>query len=992
MTTDTQAPRTKPRALTRHLLAAGLLGGLLLAAVPPALAQMSSATVRGTITAAGAKAPAGTDVLAINKANGNTYRTKTLGDGSYVFPSLQPGSYEIRVGGGTSGSTISVSVGENATLDLASGSNQLETVVVTGNAQRQGVIDSQVGMSVSNRMIEAIPQATRNFLSAADFAPGVRFDTDSSGNTRLRGGSQNIDAVNVFIDGVGHKNNILRGGVVGQDTSQGNPFPQTAIAEYRVLTQNYKAEFDQVSSVAIAAVTKSGTNETHGNVYVNRTGSNWTSLSPVQEQDKANGIPPPSYKQIEAGFSLGGAIKQDVLHYFVAYDNKSIEKPRQLTIGPDTLTSAHYPGLPGVSQAILDQQGSFKGQFKEHLLFGKLSAEIDDSQKLDLSMTLRKETSYSVDGDRFAPSTAINNNNNEYRIDLSHELTRGPWLNEARIGAENSKWNPQSDSTDPQVRYKYSPSNSLNNVQDIFFTGGSPNSQDRRQKGIYLKDDLTFTGVAGHVVKGGVQLKAMKYELSGTAFRVATINTVLDSVTGQPYFSGLTCTGTNISNNGLKSDQCEIQPAIPSASANFKNKQYGIYLQDDWKLTKQLELNLGARWDYEDNMLNNDYVTPADRVAALRGIDGRTINGIVAPAGQTYAQSLAKGGVNIEDYISDGSSRKPFKGALAPRLGASYDVLGDKATVIYGGWGRSYDRRMANNALDELQKNAQAGGEIWMIRNKFKMPFADQMSIGLRQALGSWNMDVALSNIHAKNQFIWFGGNRDPNGGWGTQSPIDPLWGGPNGYGTLVLGDFVGENKASSLFLSLEKPYTQASGWSMTVAFTHTNARTTNNDWSDGIFDWTYGKTTHTFHPTLDAEKNRLVVGGLTDRLPWGLQLSGKLTLGSGQPRKVTDCHLGFANDTTAGSCVNVERDSENFKQFDMAIAKNFKSLGGEFQVRLDVLNLFNTANWGFYDDWVGGPSTPPANALGGDNAHFDTKTGVRGPMRQFKLGLSYTF
>jgi hypothetical protein len=49
-------------------------------------------------------------------------------------------------------------------------------------------------------MIEAIPQASRNFLSAADFAPGVRFDTDPSGNTRLRGGSQNIDNVNVFID------------------------------------------------------------------------------------------------------------------------------------------------------------------------------------------------------------------------------------------------------------------------------------------------------------------------------------------------------------------------------------------------------------------------------------------------------------------------------------------------------------------------------------------------------------------------------------------------------------------------------------------------------------------------------------------------------------------------------------------------------------------------------------------------------------------------
>jgi hypothetical protein len=185
---STRIPRTQPRLLARHLCAAGLLGGLLIAALP-VQAQTANATVRGTITAAGAAAPAGTDVVAINKANGNTYRTKTLADGSYVLVGLSPGSYEVRVGGAATGSVVTLSVGQNATLDLASGgasaTNQLGTVVIQGSAQRQGVIDSQVGTTVSNRMIEAIPQASRNFLSAADFAPGVRFDTDASGNTRL---------------------------------------------------------------------------------------------------------------------------------------------------------------------------------------------------------------------------------------------------------------------------------------------------------------------------------------------------------------------------------------------------------------------------------------------------------------------------------------------------------------------------------------------------------------------------------------------------------------------------------------------------------------------------------------------------------------------------------------------------------------------------------------------------------------------------------------
>jgi outer membrane receptor protein involved in Fe transport len=703
----------------------------------------------------------------------------------------------------------------------------------------------------------------------------------------------------------------------------------------------------------------------------------------VQKEDEARGVPSPSYTQVEAGFSLGGAITPDKLHYFVAYDGKSIDKPSQQTAD----NTDKYPGTPGILPSLLAKQGNFKRQFKEHLLFAKLSAEIDDSQRLDLSVTLRKETSYSVDGNRSAATTAINNNNNEYRIDLKHEFSRDAWFNEARVGAERWQWNPQSDATDPLVRYKYSPTNSLNNVQDVFFTGGSPNAQDRRQSGFYLKDDLSFTGLAGHVFKGGLQMKAMKYDLSGTANRVATIDTVLNTTTGQPYFSGLTCTGTNVSSDGLSSDQCRISPAIPSTAVNLKNNQYGLYVQDDWKLTKQLELNLGVRWDYEDNMLNNDYVTPADRVAALKGVDGRTVGGITAPAGQTYAQSLAKGGINIDEYISNGSSRKAYKGALAPRLGASYDALGDKATVIYGGWGRSYDRKMANNALDEQQKNAQAGGEIWLIKNKFKMPFADQFSIGVRQAIGSWNADVAVSNIHAKNQFIWFGGNRDPNGGFGTQSSIDPLWGGPNGYGTVVLGDFVGETKSRSLYLSLDKPYTQASGWSMTVAYTYTDAKTRDRDWSDGdVFDWTYGKSTHGWNPNKDTEKQRLVVGGLIDSLPWGMQLSGKLTYGSGQPRQITDCHLGW------DKCAYVEKTGDAFKQVDLGLGKSFRVYGGDLQVRLDVLNLFNSANWGFYNDWGGGPTSTPSNYLGGDNPDLGKRTGVRGSMRQFKLGLNYAF
>lgn len=973
--------RTSSLRLFRHSAMAAAV--VLALAGTAAQAQTNSATVRGQITAAGAQAPEGTEVVAFNKANGNTYRTRTLADGSYVLLGLNPGTYEIRVGGASQGSVIVLSVGENAKLDLSSGTTQLSTVVVTGNAQRQGVRDTQVSTLVSNKMIEALPQITRNFLSAVDLAPGARFETGSDGSTRIRGGAQNEDSVNIFIDGVGRKNNILRGGVIGQQESQGNPFPQGAIAEYRVLTQNYKAEFDQLTSLGIAAVTKSGTNELHGEVYANRTGSNWRAYSPKERERENAGTPRPSFTQIEDGFSLGGPIVQDKLHFFIAYDGKSIERPLQVV----AKNIDKYPGKPGIIGQLEALAGPYTRKFDEHLVFGKLSAQIDDEQKLDLSFTVRDEDSLnleSVDGIA-AGTTAKNTKNTESRVDLAHEWSRGSWLNEAKVGIANSRFNPHSVATNPLFRYKYSPSNELKNTQDIIWDGGALDKQDRKQGETYFKDDLSYTGLKGHVIKGGAQLKFMKYRLGGTQYGVPAINVVVDKTTGQPYYANGACTGTNVSSDKLQSDQCQITRAADPIDVNYNNKQLGLYLQDDWSVTRQLDVSFGARWDYEDNMLNNSYTTPANIVTALRGLDGRTIGGITAPAGQTYAQSLAKGGVNIDDYIATGSSRRAYKGALAPRLGFSFDAMGDRSTVVYGGWGRSYDRTMANQALQELQHNAQPNGEIWLIKNSYKMPFADQVSLGVRQAVGEWNADISLSQQHAKNQFIWFSGNRDPNGGWGTSSSIDPLWGGPSGFGNLILGDTVGEIKTTSVFVKLDKPYTAASGWSATAAYTHAKGRTTNKDWNTDIFDWIYGKSSHGFNPSVLSAKDRLVLAGFTDRLPWDIGLSGKWTWDTGNPRRITNCAAGW------DKCVNVEGKAGNFSQFDAGLSKDFRVGPGSLRLRADVLNLFNRANWGYYDDWGGGPGNPQ-NYLGGDNANLGARNDIRGDMRTYKVTVSYTF
>jgi hypothetical protein len=369
---------TSRKRLHRHALSAA--AALLLATGSTLVqAQLSTATLRGVISS-GATAPqAGTSVQAVNRDNGNTYRTTTAADGSYVLVGLAPGRYEVRVGGAAS-EVVTLQVGETATLDLTVGGTQQVTIV--GSLNRKDVKDSQLGTNVTRRQIESLPQSTRNFLSSVDLAPGVAYaESPNTGQVNLQSGGQDRNNINVYIDGVGQKNNILRNGASGMDSTRGNPFPQSAIAEYKVLTQNYKAEFDQVSGAAITAVTKSGTNKFRGEVYVDRTGTNWTEKNPFQEEAERNGVPRPSSTQMQFGGAVGGPIVMDRVHFFAAYDGKQIDSSRQVIAQNTNLLPLDQGIVPG----LLAKAGATVDKFHEDLFLGKVDAQLSDDQRLTFS-------------------------------------------------------------------------------------------------------------------------------------------------------------------------------------------------------------------------------------------------------------------------------------------------------------------------------------------------------------------------------------------------------------------------------------------------------------------------------------------------------------------------------------------------------------------------------------------------------------------------------
>src|SRR4249919_888015 len=283
--TSTSRPK---RPLTPTLLACALASCLLLAA-PAVLAQSTAATLRGQATSGGT-------VTATNLATGYSRTVQVASNGDYVLTGLPPGTYKVDSGGGSR--TIVLQVGQTSTMNLtAAAPVTIAGVVVHGSAMPE-TKTSEVATYVTPKQIEALPQGSRNFLAFADTVPGVVFSTSNDGtSSKLRGGAQSSNGINVFIDGVGQKNYVLKGGITGQDSSRGNPFPQLGIAEYKVITSNYKAEFDQLSSVAVVAVTKSGGNEFHGDVFYDYTDDGLREKTPHEIQ---NGVEVPS-KDVQYG-------------------------------------------------------------------------------------------------------------------------------------------------------------------------------------------------------------------------------------------------------------------------------------------------------------------------------------------------------------------------------------------------------------------------------------------------------------------------------------------------------------------------------------------------------------------------------------------------------------------------------------------------------------------------------------------------------------------
>lgn len=997
----------------------------------PAQAQADFASIEGHVD--GAKA--GVQVVAVDTHTGQRSVGTVDARGNYSILGLRPSDYSVTVGGKTQ--TTTLQIGQTVHVDFveeaAATPGGSGAIVVTGRRVAQPTQTQTVATNITPAQIENLPQNSRNFLSFAILAPGVTL-SNPSGAQQFQVGALNADHSNVLLDGMSFKNPVNHGGMFGQNFGDfGNPFPQSAIQEYQVETQNFGVEVGNSAGGVLNAVTKTGGDQFHGSAFIE-----WQPKAFISKPFFSTG-PKQDYDRKQFGGEFGGPIIPGKLSFYVAAEGVSLSLP-----------AGSYNVTAAVPQNIADQvNGSIPKNFHQGLYFGKLTYFMDSADTFNLIGYLRRQSNLSDFGNDAVASHGHLLTTNQKRIQLQWRHSAGNFVNLFNMAYDKAENGTPNVSTGPEYVLTGAPTCVTSNPcmtgsPDIngtgprqVFLGNNSFVQDDQEKSWTIKDDATYRAGA-HTFKAGAQ--AIFYNVGRTVADHFNGTYYVENPcpnAGAPLPGQATPPACNISNFDITTatpyaGETNIQ-ASPTLSG--KDTMVGLYAEDEWKPDQHWTVNAGLRWDFESNPNDIHYVTPAAVADALRAYPGWQARGI-----------------NANDYISNGHNRKPEWNHFQPRLGVSYDVHGDHSLVIFGGAGRYYDQSLFIEGQIEQQMNSSivlntvnlagtgfaaacasgsppayctdpaalrqliasqgSGGAVWVLPNKMKTPYSDQFDLGVRKQFGDIRVSATYSHIESRNLFLYARANFYDNG-WANVvlTPTGCVNGGdywindnvPNGpfpncpvsgaqltgfNGKVNRGLDNGKAKLNALYFQVEKPFTDRSTWGFTQSLTIQQAKTNvgqdpfnQDEMYNGneldVFGWNY----------LPEVPKWSSVTSVTYRAPFGITLSGLLSLNSGPAFGHINC--AAPNAPQGASCIGnfagvfFPEKTIGYKRLDVRLAKTFKMpWGHEATVDFQAFNVFNWLNR-TYTAWGAGSGEP---------APLVEHGAIANDQRQFQVGLRYKF
>ena len=655
---------------------------LLCALATPANAQQTTGNITGRITDAQGSAVPGVTVTGKNTATGFVRTEVSDAEGIYRLTALPVGTYDIATE--LSGfnkferKALVVNVGQTVSVDITLAvAGVTESVVVSGETPLMNTTSSEVGGVVDVTKIESLPLNGRQFANLAITIPGVGlgFHSDPTKSTQyspqIAGG--NGRNVNYQIDG-GDNNDDTVGGLL-------QLFPLEAIQEFQFITQRYKAEFGRSNGGVMNIVTKSGTNDFVGSGFMNFRDKGMNSRTFTE---KLRDLDKQDYRRYQYGGSFGGPIVQNRAHFFAA-----AERTQQ-----DTFQSVDTKGL------FPDLDGVYATPMRENLFTGKASVQMTPEQFL--TVRYGRNTNSQVYGATTlsVPENWGDSENKFNSFNVNHNwILGGGKLNEFIFQF--------ADFGNVVAARTGAPQESFPNFVTIGYNTNTPQTTEQRK--FQFKNDFSWA-VAG---MGGL----------GHDFKVG-LNYIHEPRLYVTFSSGSTDYAYNHLTNDLNGPINIVTRNKEGASANLPMDQYGFYVQDDWRVSSRLTVNLGLRYDLVTGFDIDQSQIPNFQILTAAGAAGR-FNGV--PGFDEFALEPKEDTNNFQ-----------------PRIGAVYDLTGNGRDVIRGGWGIYYDYGYTNATILFPGLSAQGGSGV---------VFTATDQTGLKNPDGSFfRVGQPIENIASKNE------------------------------------------------------------------------------------------------------------------------------------------------------------------------------------------------------------------------------------------------
>ena len=1036
-------------------------------------AQVDRATLTGTVTDESGGALSTATVVVTNAATKVATRVRTNSEGAYLVVNLIPGQYTIEVeatGFQTKADAVILQIGERGRLDVTLGVGAL-TEAVTVEAARRLLNTEQaaLGTVVDQNAIAKLPLAIRNWDDLLALVAGVQGDrySEEGGATALgRTGGVNVHGNrslqnNFLLDGV--DNNTISTNVQELSTQVSRPSIDS-IQEFKVVTSPYSAEYGRSPGAAISVTTKSGTNAFHGGAYDYYRNDRFDSNTYFNEdfRTERNLAPNPKFvnDQNQYGAHLGGPIRKDKAFFFMDYEGTRITRGvTRITRVPtlderrgvfsgtvrDPLTGQPFPNntipsnrfdpvaaailallpepnTPGTNNytrpdaEVIDNADRFLGRVdlrlsdsdnvfgryiyttRTRVLPGWFGGIIDGTASSALGDQSMKSHGLVAGWTRILSPSLVN----EFRFShmrADSEMTQVPFGED-----------PPAAALVPGVPIDPAFSGGVTGMNIVGYFGGgakigSPNFSPKFQHTRQTEFLNTLSWLKGdHQFKFGFDVMAPMtneyMDIPGTRGDLTFRNTFTGQAVGD-FLLGYVA-------DSLLTNQYVVDQRHWATS---------FFVQDDWKVSSNLSLNLGVRYDF---------ITPA--------LEANNRQANFDPSTGTLVQ--AKDG-SLEDRGLVNVDKNNF----APRVGLVYKV--DDKTVLRGGYGIFYNMFDRIGSEDQIALNPGSGlvslqpatatvasGPLFLLRDGFPAGYLDparinlsravirgadrdspkalvhQFSVGAQRTFANvWVVSLDLTGTEGRNLANLINLNQ-PIGGSGPR-PFPQV--GPQ----IQWREAKGDSSYKGMDLQLEKRFSR--GYSFGLAYTLSDCEDTTAEhlatggspsrsqdarnleaWRGPCGYDTKHRFAGNFIVEVPLARNST---GVTKAILGDWMLSGIYAARSGRPftviqgnNNVGPYHTGLPNQTgsgdgpktvdkwfdptafpavPSGTFGNAKRNAlrgPNWQSLDASLQKRF-STGGSSNVtfRWDVFNVFNTVNLGIPNSDISSAQVGTISQLAGD-------------------------